>query len=177
MKNEAKIGSKITNYIPMKKVLVVLILLISGHLAMAQVPAAEVKTLDGKSLNTSTISNDGKPIVISFWATWCKPCVQELSTIHDLYPEWVEQTGVKMYAVSIDNSRSMKQVAPFVNGKAWEYEVLLDPNGDFKRVMNVVNVPHTFILNGKGEVIYEHTSYAPGDEEEYFKKIKEAAGK
>ncbi|MCF8295459.1 MAG: TlpA family protein disulfide reductase, partial [Bacteroidales bacterium] len=120
----------------MKLIFSVLLLLLSVQLLFAQLPAAEVKTLDGKSLNTSTISNDGKPIVISFWATWCKPCVLELSTIHDLYPDWVEETGVKLYAISIDNARSMKQVAPFVNGKGWEYEVLIDPNGDFKRVMN-----------------------------------------
>lgn len=161
----------------MKLIFSVLLLLLSVQLLFAQLPAAEVKTLDGKSLNTSTISNDGKPIVISFWATWCKPCVLELSTIHDLYPDWVEETGVKLYAISIDNARSMKQVAPFVNGKGWEYEVLIDPNGDFKRVMNVVNVPHTFILNGKGEIIYEHTSYLPGDEEVYIQKIKEAMAK
>lgn len=159
----------------MKRLLVLAAILMIFSAVNAQVPSAEVKTVDGKSFNTATISNDGKPIVISFWATWCKPCVQELSAMHDLYSDWVLSTGVKVYAVSIDNARSMKQVAPFVNGKAWEFDVLLDPNGDFKRVMNVVNVPHTFILNGKGEVIYEHTTYAPGDEEKYYEMIKKAS--
>jgi cytochrome c biogenesis protein CcmG, thiol:disulfide interchange protein DsbE len=159
----------------MKRIVFLTAILMAYNLVNAQIPAAEVKTVDGKSLNTSSISNDGKPIVISFWATWCKPCVQELSAMHDLYGDWVEETGVKVYAVSIDNARSMKQVAPFANGKAWEYEILLDPNGDFKRAMNVVNVPHTFIINGKGEIMYEHTTYAPGDEEKYFEMIKKAA--
>ncbi len=145
--------------------------LLSSEL-FGQVPAAEVKTLSGKNFNTSEISNDGKPIIISFWATWCKPCVQELSAIHEVYEDWVEETGVKLVAVAVDNSRSMRQVGPFVNGKAWDFDVLLDPNGDFKRAMNVINVPHTFVLDGEGKVVYEHTSYATGDEEKYFEAIQ-----
>ena len=51
-----------------------------------------------------------------------------------------------------------------VNGKGWEYTVLLDPNSDFKRAMNVGPIPHTFLLNGQGQVVYQHTSFAEGDE-------------
>ncbi len=159
----------------MRSILLIMgILFISSHV-MAQVPAAEVKTLDGHTFNTSEITNDGNPIIISFWATWCKPCVQELSAINELYDDWMDETGVKLIAVSIDNSRSMRQVAPFVNGKAWDYDVLLDPNGEFKRAMNVVNVPHTFILDGEGKVVYEHTSYATGDESKYYEAIVKAS--
>ncbi|PLX05445.1 MAG: alkyl hydroperoxide reductase, partial [Marinilabiliales bacterium] len=86
-----------------------------------------------------------------------------------------DETGVKIYAVSIDNSRSMGKVAPFVNGKGWEYEVLLDPNSAFKRAMNVVNVPHVFLLDKDGNVLYQHTTYAEGDEEELFELIKKVA--
>ncbi len=159
----------------MKKIIILTILFFSVSMAWSQIPSADVKTLDGKTINTSTISNDGKPIIISFWATWCKPCVKELSAISDVYEDWVDETGVKLIAVSIDNARSMKRVAPYVNGKAWDYEVLLDPNGDFKRVMNVVNVPHTFLIDGKGKVVYQHTSYADGDEEELYELVKKLA--
>ena len=159
----------------MKKIIVLTALFFSFTMAWSQLPSAEVKTLDGKTINTNTISNDGKPIIISFWATWCKPCVKELSAISDVYEDWVDETGVKLIAVSIDNARSMKRVAPYANGKGWEYEVLLDPNGDFKRAMNVVNVPHTFLIDGNGNIVYQHTSYADGDEEELFELVKKLA--
>ena len=80
---------------------------------------------------------------------------------------------MKIYAVSIDDSRSSGKVAPLVSGQAWEYEVLLDENSDFKRAMNVGDIPHTFILNGKKEIVYQHASYAPGVEQEYIEKVKE----
>lgn len=139
------------------------------------VPAVDVKTLDGKTFNTSTISNNEKPIIISFWATWCKPCVKELSAIAENYSDWQNETGVKLFAVSIDDSKSMDRVGPYVNSKSWDYEILLDPNGDFKRAMNVVNVPHTFLIDGSGKIVYQHTTYADGDEKLIYEKVKKLA--
>jgi thiol-disulfide isomerase/thioredoxin len=139
-----------------------------------KLPSVDVKTLDGKKINTADIKNDGKPIIIDFWATWCKPCVMELTAIAENYNEWQEESGVKLYAVSIDDSKSMNRVAPFVNGKSWEYEIILDPNSDFKRAMNVINVPHVFVVDGQGNVVYQHTTYAEGDEailREIVKKV------
>ena len=135
-------------------------------------PSIEVKTLEGSSINIQELNNDGKPIVISFWATWCKPCKKELNTIAEVYEEWQEETGVKLVALSIDNARSTAKVAPYVNASGWEYEVLLDPNGDFKRAMSVTTVPHTFLLNAKKEIVWQHKGYVDGDEEELFEQIE-----
>ncbi len=140
-----------------------------------KVPPTEIKQVDGTTVNTSTFSNDGKPIIISFWATWCKPCVNELSTIADMYADWQKETGVKLIAISIDDARNMAKVGPFVNGKNWEYEVYVDPNGDLKRALNVNNVPHTFLLNGKGEIVWQHNSYVPGDEIKLHENLQKAA--
>lgn len=140
-------------------------------------PSASVKTLQGATVDTKDFDNDGKPMIISFWATWCKPCVLELNTIMDEYYDWQDETGVKLIAISIDDARNTPKVAPFVNGKGWEYEVYLDPNSDFKRVMNVNTVPHTFVLNGDKQVVWQHNAYAPGDEEELYEVVKEHAGK
>jgi len=127
-------------------------------------PSVDIKDVKGNPFNTLKIKNDGKPIIISFWATWCKPCIKELTTIADVYSEWMEETGVKLYAVSIDDARSSSLVEPLVSGKNWEYTVLLDQNGDFKRAMSVGPIPHTFVLNGKGEIVWQHTSFAEGSE-------------
>ncbi len=138
----------------------------------ATLPKVDIKSLDGRIVNTSTFNNDGNPMIISFWATWCKPCITELNTINEVYEDWQEETGVKLIAISVDNSRSSSGVRPLVNGKGWEYEVYLDENGDFKRAMGVNLVPHTFLLNGKGEIVWQHTSFTEGSELELIELVR-----
>ncbi len=163
----------------MKKTFLSIIATLLASLALAQnakVPEnITIKTLDGKTVETSIIKNDGKPIIISFWATWCKPCNRELNAIKELYDDWQQETGVKLVAISIDDTRSASKVKPHVDGNGWEYEVYLDQNQDFKRAMNVVNVPHTFLINGNGEIVWQHTSYVDGSEEELFELVKKVA--
>jgi len=154
-----------------------LTILVSASLQtpVRKIPAADIKTLDGKSFNTSKISNNGKPIIISFWATWCKPCKKELDAIADEYADWKKETGVKLIAISIDDSKSSAKVPAEVKAKGWEYEVYLDVNQDFKRAMNVNNVPYTCIVNGKGEIVWQHNSYNEGDEDKLYEAVKKIA--
>ena len=140
--------------------------------ATFKLPAVDIQNVNGAPFNTKDIKNGGKPVIITFWATWCKPCIKEHDAINEVYSDWAKETGVKMYSISIDNARSSKQVLPLVNGKGWDFEVLLDPNGDFKRAMNVNVPPHTFIVNGSGEVVWQHVGYLDGDEAEYIKVVK-----
>jgi thiol-disulfide isomerase/thioredoxin len=136
------------------------------------VPTVDVKSLEGKIVSTASFFNDGNPMIISFWATWCKPCIQELTTISEVYGDWQEETGVKLIAISVDNSRTSGGVLPLVNGKDWDYEVYTDENGDFKRAMGVNVVPHTFLVNGKGEIVWQHTSFTEGSELELIELVR-----
>lgn len=139
-----------------------------GH---SQLPNINLKDVNGVTKNLSKFSNNGNPIIISFWATWCKPCKAELNTIAEEYDDWTDETGVKLIAVSIDDARSSTRVEPYINAQGWEYLVLLDPNGDLKRAMNVNNVPHTFLVDGNGKIVWDHNNYSPGDEEELYEEL------
>lgn len=163
----------------MKKIVVFLFLTaigMSGFAQQSDIPSVTIKTIKGQNFNTSDISNDGKPIILSFWALWCKPCQKELDAFNEHYETWQQETGVKIYAVSIDDSRSTSRVLPLVNGKGWEFEILMDVNGDFKRAMNVNMIPHTFLIDGNGKIVSQHTSYFDGAELELYEKVKKIAG-
>lgn len=164
----------------MKKIIFTLVLTFAGILTMAQnasLPTGiSLKTLDGKTVQSSVIQNDGKPIILSFWATWCKPCNSELDAIKEVYEEWQAETGVKLVAVSIDDARSAARVKPWVDGKDWPFEVYLDQNKDLARAMNVgADVPYAFIINGKGKIVWQHKGYQPGSEEELIEALKTIA--
>ena len=149
--------------------------LLSAQDLNREIPSATVKSLTGVNINTSDLNNDGAPMIINFWATWCSPCKRELNNIAELYPDWVDETGVKIVAISIDDARNMNKVKPYVDGQAWEYEVYIDPNGDFRRAMNVQNVPHTFLVNGDGKIVWQHNSYSEGDEYELYELVTKLA--
>ena len=165
----------------MKRFLFTLIAAVISITAFSQnqtLPSVTVENLDGETIDISKIDNDGDPIILSLWATWCKPCIKELNTIAEVYPDWQEETGVKLVAVSIDDSRSSSKVLPTVNSNYWEYDIYLDPNQDLKRALNVNMIPKTFLLNGKKEIVWEHTSFSEGGELKLIELIRKVkAGK
>ena len=140
-----------------------------------KVPSVTIKDMDGNPINTGEVSNDGNPIIISFWATWCKPCKQELNTIADVYEDWQDETGVKLVAVSVDDQKTTHMVQPYVNTTGWEYDVWLDINGDFKRALGVNFVPFTFLVDGEGNIVYSHNNFIPGDEDELYEEVKKVS--
>ena len=140
--------------------------------ANAQLPSVMLKDLAGRPVDSATLSNDGKPFIIDFWATWCKPCIRELNAIHEVYPDWVEETGVKIYAISIDEAQNAGKVKPMADARGWEYEILLDQSGDFARAMGCQNPPHTVVLDGNGKIVESHSGYTEGSEEAIYDLIK-----
>lgn len=158
----------------MKKAIFMIMLLVGGLHAMAQMPKAVLKDINGKSVSTDTLGTQGYPVIVDFFATWCKPCNRELTAIADVYEEWQEETGVKLVAISIDQAQNIHKVKPLVEENAWPWEqVLLDPNGELKRALGVQMIPFVMILDGKGNIVYKHNGYNDGAEEELIEKVRE----
>lgn len=162
----------------MKKIFAIFAVLMLSVTAYAQLPSVNLKTIDGKSLRVDTLKNDGKPMIIDFFATWCKPCNRELNEIAEVYEEWQEETGVKLVAISIDKAQDTHKVAPLVAENEWPWEtVLLDPNQELMRVLGIQMIPFTLIVDGEGKIVYKHNGYTDGAEEELIEKVREIVNK
>lgn len=155
-----------------KYFLFTLMLFAFGATKAQTVPAITVKNIDGANIDFASVIEPGKISVISFWATWCGPCIKELQAIDYHYEEWQEKYNMKLVAVSIDDSRNVKKVKPKVLGEGWQYEIILDENQDLARAMNVNNPPMTFIVDASGTIVYSHQGYTPGAEDELEEQLK-----
>jgi peroxiredoxin len=156
----------------MKKIIFFLFLSILGY-SQNQMPNIELNAISGESVNLSTDFNEvDKLYVFSFWATWCAPCINELEAMHKKYDTWKESLNVEIIAVSIDDSRTQKRVKPFLNGKGWTYNVLLDSNQELKRALSIVNVPYTIVVKNS-KIVFVSNGYSQGAEEELYIKLKE----
>ena len=146
-------------------------------LAAAQVPSVTVENFKGESFDTVSLLEEGTPMIISFWSTSCKPCIRELDAVYDALPDWLDEVDFRVVAVSTDDSRLLAKAKSFAEGRGWgeDYVLLFDKNQDFMRAMNVSVVPHVFVVDGKGKIVYSHTSYVPGNEIELFEAVKKCA--
>ncbi len=162
----------------MKKTLTLLLVLSTAFCfaqtdSTATLPDVNLKDMNGNDINISEYGTNGKITIISFWATWCKPCIKELKNVNALLEEWQEEYDVELVAVSVDDSRNSVKVKPMVNALNWDFDILMDPNGDLQRAMNVANPPVTFLIDQKGNIVYTHTGYVEGDEYDLEDHIKE----
>ena len=155
-----------------KSILLLLICITAFGVSQAQLPSVSLKTIDGTTVQTEALSNDGKPFIIDFFATWCKPCNRELSAIAEVYDEWQEETGVKIFAVSIDQAQNIHKVKPLVDQNEWEYDVLLDPNSEFLKALGGQMIPFVVVVDGNGNIVSKHSGYTDGAENELLEEVR-----
>lgn len=157
----------------MKKIILLFsILLVFNANAQDNIPSIDLKTLDGKTYNIQAVTDKDNVVIVSLWATWCVPCIKELDAISDVYDEWQEETGVELIAISVDDSRTVNRVKALINGKGWDYQVLLDTNNDLKRALGASTVPLTIVIKDN-KIVSRHSGYSPGSEDELYEKVKE----
>ncbi len=137
-----------------------------------EIPDIKLFTMEGENFQTQKLNEFGnKPVVLSFWATWCIPCLNELSAINDHWDEWKKKTQFEFYAISEDDSRSVGTVSSLIHGKDWPFKVLIDENQEFERELNLANIPYTLVIKNK-KIIYKKSGYVSGNENELYSILK-----
>lgn len=163
----------------MKKVYLLLMFCVIGMgllKAQSSLPDVKVENMEGQQVSVRSLVS-GKPFIMSFWGVTCKPCLTELNALNDQMEEWLEEVDFDIVAVSIDDSRFSSRARSMAQGFDWQFKAVFDKNQDLKRAMNVTFTPQTFIIDAKGNVVYSHTGYTPGSEQELLEKLKELAAK
>ncbi len=152
-----------------------IILLFSLSLVFAQstrkAPNFVLEDINGKNVELKSLIGKG-PILISFWATWCKPCIEKMVELQKIYHEYSSK-GFIMLAISTDNEKSVGKVKPLVKSKNWNFQVLLDKDGEVQKKYYVQAVPYSVLLDKKGNIIYTHEGYMKGDELQIKKILDE----
>ena len=141
----------------------------------AKIPSVNLKKADGTVINSNTFTNNGKPIILSFWATWCKPCKKELDAIALKYEAFQKETGVKLITVCVDDARTSARAIAELKTKGWLYESYLDEEKNLMKAMNINGVPYTALIDGNGNVVWTHDSYTDGDETALLENAKKLA--
>lgn len=161
----------------MKRFFLTLFLILTCLVCSAQIPSVALRDINGNSIRTDELENGGKPFAVMFFATWCKPCNRELDNVAELYDEWREKTGLKIYAISIDEGQNAQKVKPMVDNHEWEYEVLLDSNSDFRRAMGIHMIPHTLIFDGNQKLVFSRSGYQEGNEYHIIEEVEKCLDK
>lgn len=156
----------------MKYYSILLLLFVNLALSQSKLPNLSIKNINNQKINLiDTYNQKDKIYVFSFWATWCAPCIEELNALNEVYDEWKKELDMEIIAISTDDSRTQKRVKPLLNGKGWEFDVLLDTNQDLKRALGIINIPYTIVVKN-GEIVHIQNGFTPGSEDELYTKLQ-----
>ena len=135
----------------------------AGGLEVGKVSLAglRLQDLDGKTVELDSYLGKG-PVVLDFWATWCKPCLAALPELNVLYAD-LQPRGLQLVGLNEDGARNAAKVKPFVRTKGIRFPVLMDLNRDVQTRLNVQALPTTLLLDSTGRVVHTSFGYRPGE--------------
>jgi cytochrome c biogenesis protein CcmG, thiol:disulfide interchange protein DsbE len=158
----------------MKKIIFLLLLSFGFTYAQSQdLPTTTIRDINGKQIAFNETHTKGKVTMYSFWATWCVPCKLEINNIKGKLDQWKKEVDFEYVTIALDDARSVTQIKTYTKAKGWTFPVYHDPNSDLKRSLNFQDIPFTIIVDKEGKIVYQHTGYEEGGENELFAKIKE----
>jgi thiol-disulfide isomerase/thioredoxin len=156
---------------PIMSIVIVFLMFTIQANAQKEIPNVTIKNLDGSAISMDEITKEKGVKILDFWATWCVPCINELDAISEVYEDWKDETNVELIAIATDDARTKKRIKPLINGKGWEYKILIDDNQDLQRSLNIPTVPHVIVIKD-GKIVFRHTGYFPGAEDQLYDVVK-----
>ena len=148
-----------------------MLLVAASSYSQSHLPNIPIATSRGIFVPFKSIIDTNTVTVISFWATWCVPCINELDALQDKVDEG-KIKSFKLIAISTDESRTVQKVRPMVKARGWTFDIYLDESNEIKRAFNATNIPFIIAIS-KGKIVYQKTGYTPGDEEVLIEKINQ----
>lgn len=148
--------------------------LLSLGLWAQNLPDVTVQDVNGRSVSTLSMIDGQTPFIVTFWASWCRPCMEELAAIEDAAPDWTGDFPLRIYAVSVDDSRSLSNAKAVAASNDWPVTVLFDTRQQFKQAFRISSIPQVFIFDKNGRQVYTHLGFVPGGEIELLEKLQEA---
>ncbi|MBA2252053.1 MAG: TlpA family protein disulfide reductase [Nitrospirales bacterium] len=112
-----------------------------------EAPDFALPNLEDKNVRLSDYR--GKVVFLNFWATWCKPCREEMPSMEVLYKNF-DRDGLVVLAVSIDRVTTKKDIPPFVSSMNLTFPVLVDSWGQTDKRYKLMGVPETYIIDQQG---------------------------
>jgi cytochrome c biogenesis protein CcmG, thiol:disulfide interchange protein DsbE len=157
----------------MKTILIILFIAVipSWLTAQPKIPEMELRTVDGIKISSATMFESGQPSVVIFWNSYNNRCCDNIENMQSVWLNQLKDKGVKLIAICVDCNGNWNYVKPFVNGKAWEFDIYIDLNGDFKRAMGITDAPYTVLLDKNQKVVCRSSGYCSGNEEFVCQKI------
>jgi len=146
------------------------VLFATDNVVGTTIPDLKLNLLDGEKTSIHELLKDG-PVMIDFWATWCKPCKKVMRYLDQYHQEYSEQ-GFKVLMINQDTPRSMGKVKSYIRSQKHEFIVALDPNQQIAKKLNGQVMPTLILVDQDGSIKWRHQGYIPGEEVEIERQIK-----
>ena len=132
-------------------------------------PGFEAPLLDGREV-VDLDAYRGRVVLVNFWATWCKPCEDEMPAMERLYGE-LSPLGFELLAISVD--KSAPEVASFRERLDLSFPILLDPDEEISRAYQTTGYPESFLIDRDGTVLERYVGPREWDDVLYVERIRE----
>ena len=138
--------------------------------AADRAPDFNLRSPEGKRIHLKSMLEKG-PVLLDFWATWCKPCVKAMPKLQEIHDQYSER-GLTVVGINEDGPRGQSKVRPFLRARKLTFQIALDPDSGLMKRMRVTAMPTTLLVDRDGEIVFRQTGFTMGQEKHLIEAIE-----